>query len=1448
MNPRRLPFLLLALALLAVLAGCTVTEGGGAGTFDDGTYPAYKTIKIKLLDKPSTTIKIKDRYDINSDRILFYFDRDIRSDIVSDLTADINKYVTTVSYDTTVIPADQFFQSVIWYETFPVNSGICTTACDTVALMIRNPLVPNVEYRLTLEGLADGNTVQTHPHTLFFDTGDHDDFPNVPYVQQSYPALNQGTTTTYPEPYPPHEILELNFSEPLARFVMVIDGQEKSQLEQIRRYWGEFSFVNPQGQLYNYDTDTQLRIVPNTGLNLNTIYNIYMAAEPPPFDGSTVYRPGELVWFSAIKTPPSQDANGTRLVLTPASSAAVKHEGLFRVSRSSPQPSDKIDSFTLRFKTSRVRIENLVAGYRLQVNPADLPIDWTLPQVAGILAQMDGGTVLPQITAVTLETPGPSGTVFTPATLGTTDGLTLDSFTASYVPIHLAAGSTLSYLKARPTCLTCTDPPGIDLITYILDGSTANLGIRITYPTRGSTFNLARVTGATSLNPNKVWLYVNGIFIAEQALAGGDTTFQFTSVPFEQGENQILVMPLQGNTLMNTWVAERAKFDNLRPYIVDSYPIDCYKLFALGGSLPEARPAECEGSNWDKIYKNDYLVITFSEPLAPQGLAGDTNLNSNQDLIYLLKQSVVEPSRIVEITSDYQTLIIGPLNDLTPLAGGTHYELAIPQQFNRLVNNRLVDLAGNPFDTWSYFSLQRYRLRFDVQTTIDPGAPSPSTIQVYRSNGTILLEGGTIPCDQSIIIDFPEPMNPASVLANVSVLQGTTVVTGTWTVVLQSEYQRYQFTPASCNPDTSYTIKVYYPASDLAGNPMGSDSSSDFTRTYYTWPAGYDGWKPQIDYITLSGIDTLFNCKNDRDPADDWLYSHWPPSSDPCRLAVLPTGFSIDIAYRDAGSGIDPSTLYVFANPPGLDIANRFAADSSQAVFQVTDPSPFYNSTVTLTVSIEDLYGNVSDGATYVFRVAEPSALDATTNDLIPLEATQIIYLDFLQDIWTVTLQGTTLNYYFCPQPCYDSLSQVSCPSPCNPNGGNAVSDFDEELYIYGLNSADGDLIIVPNTAPVQQTINQRVRDLIHKRIKQKLGLLFGIWMDDDGNEVYRDNNSVNIDFRILDDSGQRISLLPSYPPSPDLPPVIDGTTTWLDAPPPFNDPVMNFTPVCFGGKLWGRDKLDVLDTAIDSGASQSMVDNQNDHQNTFCGLIRWTPEDGSSPPSKAACKDQMGINPNFPAPAVLGIHQAYGSITSYRRTGSSLNSSYRLVFDKISPLAGDTLPIGKKNCDPIVLDPLFDRTRASGACALRYDEIMKAIEGFSNNLAVVTAHEMGHSLGLANIETTTNPWPPMSSFGGNAKIGATPYYIFPNILAIADDIGGGHISTINFEKYGFFPGSGTNIMDSANVGGFEAVMSPITGLTTYDKAYLLNRTIYLVDSESSWFSYYQYCVDQFFP
>jgi len=54
--------------------------------------------------------------------------------------------------------------------------------------------------------------------------------------------------------------------------------------------------------------------------------------------------------------------------------------------------------------------------------------------------------------------------------------------------------------------------------------------------------------------------------------------------------------------------------------------------------------------------------------------------------------------------------------------------------------------------------------------------------------------------------------------------------------------------------------------------------------------------------------------------------------------------------------------------------------------------------------------------------------------------------------------------------------------------------------------------------------------------------------------------------------------------------------------------------------------------------------------------------------------------------------------------------------------------------------------------------------------------------------------------------------------------------------------------MDSANVGGFEAVMSPITGLTTYDKAYLLNRTIYLVDSESSWFSYYQYCVDQFFP
>jgi len=1437
MNRRRLPPLLLALALLAVLAGCTVTEGGGAGTFDDGTYPAYKTIKIKLLDKPSTTIKIKDRYDINSDRILFYFLPDISPTTLFDAST-INHYVTEIKYGSTVIPADQFFNAVFWYDTKPPITDPCSNTCDTVGLMIRNPLVPNVEYRLTLEGLVAGNTVQTpqtHPHTMFFDTGDHDDFPNVPYVQQSYPVYNQGVIAggTYPEPYPPHEILELDFSEPMARFVMVIDGQEQSQLEQIRRYWGEFAFANAQGQLYNYDIDTQLRIVPTTGFNLNTIYNIYIAAEPPPFDGNTVYRPAPLLgyWFKATETPPAQDANGTRLVLTPASSAAVKHEGLFRVSRSSPQPSDGIDSFTLRFKTSRVRIENLVAGYRLQVNPADLPIDWTLPQVAGVLAQMDGGTVLPEITAVTLETPGPSGTVFTPATLGTTDGLTPDSFTAAYVPMHLAAGSTLSYLKARPVCPDCVTqnkPPGIDLITYVLDPTTADLGITISYPLENSTFNLARVAGSVTPSPTQVTqvtLYVNSIPIEAKEVLPGDTLFEFNRVPFEQGPNEIMVMAIWETS--NVKVEKiTAKFDSIPPSIVDTEPQNFVILRYLYHCPPPVGTCPVPLTGNDSIPNNQNITITFSEPVNPADIPALAD--SSDDAVYLQESvSGCALGTIVQsnlyVSTDNQHLIIDPV---VTLNSTKTYEVVFMPQINSPPGNRIVDLAGNVLDFWPWYMAGGcYKLIFNVTAASDTSPPSVSW--TLPDNGA-----SNVSVNTDIRLRFDDSIDPTSITTSSFYL--SLVVPGTISVVEGSTYHEFLFSPSSpLQYGTSYVINITNAVKDLAGNFMLSNYSSSFSTAS---SETYDTTPPFISYITLNQIESLFNCKNDPGIEDDAVEdtNSW--------LVVPPTGFSIDLEYGDTGVGIDPidpafllsvtTDVPLPIGPRGTDFGYLFTATPIGATLTVSNNVQEHDLTfpvgmATIHVTVTDKNGNVSAQANYDFEVVEAMP------DIMPFDTVQYIYLNFTRDYW-----GEWMNQYDVPNNLWEINFNYA------PNG---KADFEEEMVVIGLNT-DQTPPIVPNTGGLNS--NQVVQKLIKARIKQKLDQLFGVMTNDEGEEVYRDQDSFNI-ITVINPS-----LLPasSVPPSHDKPKsACANPDQFCDAPPLYNDPQYRYTDFCIGGgKMRGTTILNLRNYGnLNDGPSWGaggggQVDSQNDHQNSGCGRWAW---DGVP---LTSCEGNVAL---MVGQFVFGINFLY-----YNFPGGSQYTShlFRIHFDPINRMyslpecnvygAGPVqcLPIGEHPLDTTVLDPTFDRTQysANSPETKRFDQIMRAIEGYALQNGTLAAHEIGHSVGVA-VGKETVYWPPPSyppyyAFGGykNNKVGETiTNPVFPDSTLY-------HLYLRSYEPYGYFQGSAASIMDSGKL-GYNNTQNPNTAFTSFDKAYLRQRTFYLEDAWPHYECADPSCVDQ---
>ena len=84
--------------------------------------------------------------------------------------------------------------------------------------------------------------------------------------------------------------------------------------------------------------------------------------------------------------------------------------------------------------------------------------------------------------------------------------------------------------------------------------------------------------------------------------------------------------------------------------------------------------------------------------------------------------------------------------------------------------------------------------------------------------------------------------------------------------------------------------------------------------------------------------------------------------------------------------------------------------------------------------------------------------------------------------------------------------------------------------------------------------------------------------------------------------------------------------------------------------------------------------------------------------------------------------------------------SFFRLTFDPFIP--GRGTPVGEGMDDTDILMELAGVGPAvSGAAASRRDEIRAAVERLARSIAVVAAHEMGHSLGLA-VEWSHAAWP----------------------------------------------------------------------------------------------------------
>ena len=94
-------------------------------------------------------------------------------------------------------------------------------------------------------------------------------------------------------------------------------------------------------------------------------------------------------------------------------------------------------------------------------------------------------------------------------------------------------------------------------------------------------------------------------------------------------------------------------------------------------------------------------------------------------------------------------------------------------------------------------------------------------------------------------------------------------------------------------------------------------------------------------------------------------------------------------------------------------------------------------------------------------------------------------------------------------------------------------------------------------------------------------------------------------------------------------------------------------------------------------------------------------------------------------------------------RTGSDWGVAVTARF--LTPKGGT--PVGEGTSDHVVLAGTFDRTSGSNTVAEndRYDRIMDAIELAAMSVSGVTAHEIGHSVGLVPDAS------PKTGFFGNA-------------------------------------------------------------------------------------------------
>lgn len=445
-----------------------------------------------------------------------------------------------------------------------------------------------------------------------------------------------------------------------------------------------------------------------------------------------------------------------------------------------------------------------------------------------------------------------------------------------------------------------------------------------------------------------------------------------------------------------------------------------------------------------------------------------------------------------------------------------------------------------------------------------------------------------------------------------------------------------------------------------------------------------DGDDPVVSALTLNGVDDLSNGNGTAGGT----------------LQVPQNGFTIDLAYTDLTSGIDPAATVITADisvgigsqalPANTNLVASLTvigAGAASASYLVPPTMVFPPSMFTLTAYLRDASGAVSAPRTFTARATQLADV------LRPFEtsanATQLWFLDLDRDLESYTLVNTTGDRY--------TLTINS-----TPNGSADVLELFPALGLHGSNGA----------------INTTVTAQWKARILAELAGFFP---------------GVNVGFTFT---------------SPGAFPTGQTAVAYQS---------LGFSRICIGGAPTEAGTL---------GLAQ--FDPNNETQNDNCA------------------NDTLGRRTG------VFVHTMVDNTSALRGPSATL---FRSTYDPLRAVFNNR-PIGDA-------DDGFDGERLAGTRNdARTTIINNAIGRLARFVAMVTAHEVGHSMGLV-------------------KNGAMPTGLYGGDTANFPDSSSAHIKMPST----LFPSGSVNIMSPAV--NLDLATGTATAFNSLNLAYLRERVLY---------------------